>query len=92
MDLSLPPEFGPLLDELASAPENVRAMWRYAIVLLMIDDEKARVIDSRWDGEQLQLNVQTVTGERFTITRPAMSEETERELLEQIRSIIEDEP
>lgn len=41
----LPPEFAPLLDEVASAPENVRAMWKYAIVLMMIDDEKARVLE-----------------------------------------------
>lgn len=89
-DNFLPPEFQPLLDELAVQPDHVRAMWQYALVLMMIDDEKARVIDSTWDGEQLSLNVQTVTGERFTIVRPSTSEETERVLLEQIRSIVEE--
>jgi hypothetical protein len=42
---NLPPEFDPLLAELAEQPEHAREMWRYAIVLMMIEDEKARVRD-----------------------------------------------
>lgn len=37
----LPPEFDPLLAELAEQPEHVREMFRYALVLVMVDDEKA---------------------------------------------------
>lgn len=88
---NLPPEFQPLLSELARQPQNVRALWRYAIVLLLIDDEKARVVDSQWNGENLHLIVQTVAGERFSIVHPAMSEETEKLLLERIREIVEEE-
>lgn len=91
MDTNLPPEFQPLLVELAAQPENVHAMWRYAVVLMMIDDEKARVIETRQQGDETHLTVQTLAGERFSIARPAMSEETERVLLEQIRAIVEDE-
>ena len=91
MGTDLPPEFQPLLAELAAAPEDVRAMWRYAIVLMMIDDEKARVVRTQGDGEHFFLFVQTLNGEQFEIERPPMSEEMERLLLEQIRAIVEEE-
>lgn len=86
-----PPEFDSLLDTLAEQPEHVREMWQYAMVLMMIDDEKARVIETHQDGDRLHLVVQTVAGERFSVMRPPMSEELERQLLEQIRKIVSDE-
>lgn len=91
LDNELPTEFQPLLDELAAEPESVREMWHYAMVLMMIDDEKARVVKSQQDGELLQLVVRTNAGEEFSIVRPAMSQETEQLLLEQIREIVEEE-
>lgn len=47
MSGDLPREFDSLPAELAEQPEPVRAIWRYALVLMMIDDEKARVIGTR---------------------------------------------
>lgn len=90
-DKLLPAEFDELLELVVAQPEHVRAMWRYALVLMMIDDEKARVVETHRDGETLHLIVQTVAGERFGILRPEMSEETEHLLLEQVRQIVEEE-
>lgn len=88
MDISLPPDFQPLLAELAAAPDNVRAMWRYALVLIMIDDEKARVIANETvDGQEL-LTVRTNAGDVFQIVRPEMSEATEKLLMQQVREIV----
>lgn len=90
MQNDLPAEFDSFLAALADQPENVRAMFRYALVLMMIDDEKARVMGTRnEDGYEL-IAVRTLAGEEFEIERPAMSEETERILLEQIREIVAD--
>lgn len=91
MSPDLPPEFEPILSELAAAPGNVRAMWKYAMVLMMIDDEKARVVAARREGATQFLIVQTIAGDRFEIERPEMSEETEQMLLEQIREIASEE-
>lgn len=89
---NLPPEFDSLLAELAEAPDNVRAMWKYALALMMIDDKKARVLGTRVeDGHEL-IAVRTIAGDEFEIARPAMSEDTETILLEQIREIVADEP
>lgn len=39
--IDLPPELQQAADQLAEQPPAVREMFRYAIVLAMIDDEKA---------------------------------------------------
>lgn len=66
-------------------------MFRYALVLMMIDDEKARVMGTRNENGDEFIAVRTVAGDGFEIERPAMSEETEKILLEQIREIVMDE-
>lgn len=88
MKSNLPPEFQPLLDELADTPENVKAMWRYAIALLLIDDEKARILETREEGDTQHLTVETISGDRFEVVRPPMSEAVEQELLEQLRAFM----
>lgn len=82
---NLPPEFDVLLQIVTVQPEPVRAMWKYALVLVMIDDEKAHVVGAHQDGDTLHLIVQTVAGDRFEVERPRISEEVEQMLLEQIR-------
>lgn len=86
----LPTEFEPLLDELASAPASVRAVWRYAIVLLMVDDEKARVVNSIEEQGKTMRCVRTNSGDEFWIARPEMSDDLETVLLAQIRQITDD--
>ncbi len=84
----LPQEYESLLEDLAAAPDNVRAMWKYALVLMMIDDEKARVIATeKVEGEEL-LTVHTNAGDFFKIARPVMSEATEKLLMQQVREIV----
>lgn len=80
----LPADFDHLLAELALQPEHVRQLWRYALALMMLDDEKARVVGTRRDDGQEILAVWTVAGEDFEVVRPEMSEEVERLLLEQM--------
>lgn len=87
----LPPEFQGVLDALTAQRPEVRAMFRYTLVLMMIDDEKARVLGTRFEDERELIQVRTIAGDEFEIERPAMSEETERLLLQQIREIVADE-
>lgn len=88
VDPNRTPEFDSLLAEPANAPENVRAMWKYALVLLMIDDEKARITANETVDGQEFLTIRTNAGGVFQIERPAMSEATEKLLLEQVREIV----
>jgi hypothetical protein len=44
----LPPEFDPLLAELADQPEPFRVMWRYGLVLMIIEGKTAPSIGTMW--------------------------------------------
>lgn len=90
MPPDIPPEMQSVLDALSAERPEVRAMWRYAIVLMMIDDEKARVVGTRTEDGHEFIAVRTIAGDEFEFERPAMSDETEKLLLEQIREIVTD--
>ena len=59
----LPPEFQDVLDAVSAERPEVQALWRYAMVLMMIDDEKAWVIATRVEDGQELIAVRTVVGE-----------------------------
>lgn len=85
----LPPEFDDLLAAADRQPESARQLWRYAIALMLVDDEKAHFVGSHRDGDTLHLVVQPVAGEIFSIVRPPMTEEVEHALLSMIRHILD---
>lgn len=80
----LPSEFQPLLHELASASENDRAMLRYALVLMVIDDEKARVTGTRVKNRREFVAVRTIAGDEVEIGGRVISGALEGMWLEQI--------
>lgn len=90
MDTELPTEFDALLDELASQPESVRELWRYAMALVLIDDEKARVIGSMQDGDEKFLRLRLLDGREFWVKQPQLSEDVERMMLQTLRRIADE--
>lgn len=86
-DLETPSGMESVLLAINGERPEVRAMFRYALVLLMIDDERARVIGTRLDDSAEIIGVRTITGDVFEVVRPNISQETERMLLEQVREI-----
>lgn len=86
--LDLPPELQHVADLLSEQPPEVRELFRYALVLAMIDDEKAWVTGTRLVESREYLTVRTVAGDQSEIMRPAISEEMELLLKEQLRAII----
>jgi hypothetical protein len=89
--IDLPPELQQVADQLAEQPPAVREMFRYAIVLAMIDDEKAWVTGTRLIDSREYLAVRTVAGDVFEIVRPPISEELEAALMSEVGSIVADE-
>lgn len=87
-ETELPPEFEPVLQHLKSQPESVREIFHYAIVLMMMDDEKARVLETQEENGKTVWIVQTIAGDKFAVVRPPISEELEQVLLQQIRQIV----
>ncbi len=51
----LPPEFERLANLISEQPPDVRDLFRYALVLAMIDDEKAHVTSTRIEGDLSEL-------------------------------------
>ena len=66
----------------------MRDLFRYTLVLAMINDEKARVIGTRAENGQEWLTIKTLAGDVFKIVRPPISEEVEAQLMRQVRAII----
>lgn len=88
--IDLSPELQRVADQLAEQPPSVRDLFRHALVLAMIDEEKARVTSKRTSDNQEWLTVQTIAGDVFEIERPSISEKLEAELMTQVREIIEE--
>ncbi len=81
----LPFEYLRLLDELAPEPGSARAMWYYVLVLLMVEDDEAEIVQSNRDGELVPLVVQTPDGQYYDVVRPPMSQKLVDSFLEQAR-------
>jgi hypothetical protein len=69
----------------------VRDLFRFALVLAMVDDEKARISGSRVEGDREYVTVKTLAGEVFEILPPPVSEQVEAQLMAQVTAIIADE-
>lgn len=81
MLIDLPPEIGQVAELLSQQRPEVRDLYRYALVLAMIDDEKAWVTGTRLVDNQEYLTVRTIAGDVFEIIRPPISEEVEARLM-----------
>lgn len=68
----IPSEMQSVLDTMSAERPEVREMFRYALVLMMIDDEKARVIGTRTENDQELIAVRTITGDEFEFVYPAL--------------------
>ncbi len=86
-----PPEFKRLADQISEQPPEVRDLFRYALMLAMIDDEKARMAGTRIEGNREFVTVKTLAGDVFEMVRPGISEEDKAELIEQVRAIVHEE-
>lgn len=84
-------EFAQFLKHVTAAPENFIEVWRYGLAMIMINGGRAQIVETCPNAEGLQIVAVMPEGARFTVTRPAMSEETEQLLLERVRQIFEQE-
>jgi hypothetical protein len=89
--IGLPLEIEQVAELLSRQRAEVRELFRYALVLAMIDEEKAHVIGTRLEEGIEFLPVETVAGDVFDIKRPEISEEVEADLMKKVRAIVADE-
>jgi hypothetical protein len=84
-------EFAQFLKQATAAPENFIEVWRYGLAMMLINGGRARIVETRPDGACLQITAETLQGDWFTVTRPAISDETEQLLHQRVKEIFEQE-
>jgi hypothetical protein len=85
----LPPEVERVAEILSTQPPQVREVFRFALVLMMRDDEKARIVSRRTVDGREYLAIVTIAGDEFEIVRPEISADLEQQLREQVRAIMD---
>lgn len=86
---NLPPNLQDLARLLDDQPEDVQELFRYALVMLMIEDNKARIIETENVDNLEYLTVETSAGEVFEILKPQVSEDLLAMLRALARQILE---
>ncbi len=77
--------FSRLLD---GQPPNVRELFQYALIMLMVEDSKAHIIEQHTIDAREHLTLRTVAGDSFTIVKPFVSEELLAELRAMAREVL----
>jgi hypothetical protein len=89
--IDLPPEIEQVAHLAGRQRPGVREMFRYALMLAMIDDGKARITGTRIEADHEYLTDQTIAGDGCEIERPPIDEELESEPMRGIRHIVAEE-
>ena len=88
---SLPPEFEMLSVLIDGQAPPIREAFHYCLCLMMVETGKMKLIGTiPGDSSQLCL-FETITGEQFSIPKPPVSNEEEREIMEVLRDILREE-
>lgn len=84
----IPREFLPLLHAFQLKGHERIELWCYALVLLMIDEEQVRLVDTHSEAGREWATLRIIGGEEFDVVKPRLSEEQERQLLDGVRHIV----
>jgi hypothetical protein len=80
----LPPELDAFASYLDAQLPNVRELFHYALAMLMIEDAKAKIVETHTtDDRRQRMLIQTIAGDSFSIAKPLV----EHALLEQMMKI-----
>ena len=85
----LPSELQDLAQLLDDQPEDVQELFRYALVMLMIEDNKAQIIERQSVDNLEYLTVKTNAGDVFEILKPQVSEDVLAKMRARAREILE---
>ncbi len=86
----LPAEPQHVADPLNEQPLTVRNLFRYLLVMSMIDEHKAKIVDALTMRGRHYLRIATNVGEVFWILRPAISMASELRMRQQVKAILEE--
>jgi hypothetical protein len=91
MMTNLPPELAAFAYLLDGQPAPVRDAFHYCLGLLMVEAGRMRLVETV-PGENGGICVfETIVGDKFSVTRPAMSVEQEAALIDVLREVLKEE-
>ena len=88
---TLPPELAAFSYLLDAQPAPVRDAFHYCLCLLMVEAGKMRLVDKIPSESGVVYVFHTTVGDRFSVTRPALSREQEAALIDVLREILREE-
>ena len=71
----LPPELQALAQPMDEQPEDVQELFRYALTMLMVEDGKAKIVETNHVDNPEYLTVETSAGDVFKILKPQVSDD-----------------
>jgi hypothetical protein len=84
----LPPELAQLASFLEALPDPIEGVFRYYVCLLMVEAGKMRLIGIV-PGKGRNIYVfETLAGGRFNVVKPAINQELETDLIEELRELL----
>jgi hypothetical protein len=87
----LPPQLQQFASFLDAQPSNIQVAFQYCMALLMVEASKAKLVSTEPSENGAVCTFETIAGDTFNVTRPAISKEDEAALIEQLRVILNEE-
>lgn len=90
MNSDLPPDLAMLSRIVDGQPPQVRELVHYVLVMLLIEDGKAAIIEQRTIDAREWITVRTTTPEMFSIVEPDVAPEQLEALRTPAREVLDD--
>lgn len=91
MAAELPPALQMYARFLDGQSPAARELFQYAIAVLLIEQDQAKVIERHVIDERAHLTLRTLAGDSFTIVIPNVDKELLAEMIDQARDILREE-
>jgi hypothetical protein len=87
----LPPELEMFSSLMDAQPEPARAAFHYSLALVMVEAGKGRLVETLPGDTSPVCVLETIAGDTFSLTKPAISREEERDLVASLRQMLDEE-
>ena len=91
MAAELPPALQMYARFLDGQSPTARELFQYAIAVLLIEQDQAKVVERHVIDERVHLTLRTITGDTFTVVIPNVDKELLAEMVDQARDLLREE-
>jgi hypothetical protein len=88
MSSKLPSELALVAQLIDAQPPDVQELFQYALVMLMVQDGKAEIIEHKTTDREY-LTVRTIAGELFSLAKPDVGEDQLKGIEQMVQEVLE---